>query len=161
RHVAAGFTELRVPLVGPGTGTPVTNRLELTLADRAEHYSDFGTTNNPQMGLIWRPLAELKLRATYGTSFRAPLLNDLNPVPFQVVHLPEFDPATGGVTNTLAVFGGNPDLKPEKARTWTAGLDFSPHSLPDFHASATYYDIKFTNVITDPEFSVDILDVLN
>jgi iron complex outermembrane receptor protein len=156
RRVTAAFSELRVPIFGRGAA----NRLELTLADRVEHYSDFGSTNNPQVGLIWNPLLELKVRATYGTSFRAPLLNDLNPVPFQVVPLPELDPATGGTTNALVVFGGNPDLQPEKARTWTAGVDFTTSSAPSFHGSATYYDIKFTNVVTDPEFSVDITDAL-
>jgi outer membrane cobalamin receptor len=161
RDVAAGFIELRVPLIGQGKTTGSSNRLELTLADRGEHYSDFGSTNNPQTGLIWRPLADVKFRATYGTSFRAPLLTNLNPVPFQVVPLPEPDPQTGGITNTLAVFGGNPDLQPEKARTWTAGVDFTAHSLPDLRISATYYDIKFTNVITDPEFNVDVTNALS
>lgn len=158
REVGGGFAEFRVPLLGPA-GAITADRLELTAADRIEHYSEFGSTNNPQVGLIWRPWAALKARATYGTSFRAPLLNDLNPVPFEVVPLPVADPTTGGVTNTLAVFGGNPDLKPEKARTWTAGLDFTP--LPDFRASATYYNIRFTDVITDPEYSVDITNVLS
>jgi len=161
RRVGAVFAEFRVPLAGPADSPVSAHRLELTLADRMEHYSDFGFTNNPQIGLIWRPFAQLKARATYGTSFRAPLLNDLNPVPFEVVPAPEPDPTTGGVTNTLAVFGGNPDLKPEKARTWTVGLDFTPHTEPDFRASATYYDIKFTDVVTDPEFSVDLTNVLS
>jgi iron complex outermembrane receptor protein len=161
RNVGAGFAELRVPLAGPGRGLPTANRLELTLADRAEHYSDFGSTNNPQIGVIWRPLADVKVRGTYGTSFRAPLLNDLNPVPFQVVPVPEFDPTTGGMTNSMVVFGGNPNLRPEKARTWTVGLDFSAQSLPEFHASATYYDIRFSDVVTDPEFSVNIEDALH
>jgi len=161
RRVGAAFAEFRVPLAGPVDATATAHRLEVTIADRIEHYSDFGFTNDPLVGLIWRPLAELKARATYGTSFRAPLLNDLNPVPFEVVPLPEPDPITGGVTNTLAVFGGNPDLKPEKARIWTAGLDFTPHTQPDFHASATYYDIRFNDVVTNPQFSVNIIDVLS
>ena len=158
RQVGAIFAEFRVPLLGPNASGA--QRLELTLADRLEHYSEFGLTNNPQVGLIWRPVADLKARATYGTSFRAPLLNDLNPVPFEVVPLPEPDPTTGGVTNTLVAFGGNPDLKPEKARTWTAGLDFTPQAVPDFRASATYYNIRFTDVVADPEFSVDLANVL-
>ena len=161
RRVGAAFAEFRVPLAGPRDAAAAAQRLELTLADRMEHYSDFGFTNNPQVGVIWRPFADLKARATYGTSFRAPLLNDLNPVPFEVVPLPEPDPTTGGVTNTLGVFGGNPDLRPEKARIWTAGLDFTPRAAPDFRASATYYDIRFTEVVTDPEFSVDITNVLS
>lgn len=160
REVDAGFAEFRVPVLGPRE-TSAADQLELTLADRIEHYSEFGFTNNPQVGVIWRPVADLKARATYGTSFRAPLLNDLNPVPFEVVPFPEPDPTTGGVTNTLLVFGGNPDLKPEKARTWTVGLDFTPQAQPDFRASATYYNIRFTNVITDPEYSVDITNVLS
>ena len=65
------------------------------------------------------------------------------------------------MTNTLIAFGGNPDLKPEKARTWTAGLDFTPQAVPDFHASATYYNIRFTDVVADPEFSVDLANVLS
>ena len=160
RAVDAGFAEFRVPLLSH-RDTTAADQLELTLADRIEHYSEFGFTNNPQVGVIWRTVADLKARATYGTSFRAPLLNDLNPVPFEVVPFPEPDPTTGGVTNTMLVFGGNPDLRPEKARTWTVGLDFTPHAEPDFRASATYYDIRFTNVITDPEYSVDITNVLS
>ncbi|HEY6926608.1 MAG TPA: TonB-dependent receptor [Steroidobacteraceae bacterium] len=160
REVEAIFAEFRVPLVGPSKISSAL-RLELTVADRLERYDEFGITNNPQFGLIWRPFAELKARATYGTSFRAPLLSDLNPVPFEVVPVPEPDPTTGGVTNTLTVFGGNPALKPEKARTWTVGLDFSPRAQPDFRASATYYDVRFSDVVTDPEFSVNVLDVLS
>jgi len=161
RNVKAGFVELRVPLIGGSNRLPGIDQLELTLADRAEHYSDFGSTNNPQVGLIWRPIPDLKARGTYGTSFRAPLLNDLNPVPFQAVPLPEFDPASGDLTNSLLVFGGNPHLRPEKADTWTVGLDFAPQALPEFHASATYYNIRFSDVVTDPEFSVDIFDALS
>jgi len=162
RHVEAAFTEIRVPLIGPpANSASAANRLEVTLADRDEHYSDFGSTNNPQIGLIFRPLLGLKFRGTYGTSFRAPLLNDLNPVPNEVIPVPESDPSTGGVTNTLAIFGGNPDLKPERARTWTVGLDVTTPSVPDFQLSATYYDILFTDLITDPEFAVDVSNVLS
>jgi len=32
--------------------------------------------------------------------------------------------------------------------------------MPEFRASATYYNIRFSDVVTDPEFSVDILDAL-
>lgn len=162
RGVGAVFAEFRVPLIGPLIESPQALRLELTIADRLERYNEFGFTNNPQFGFIWRPFTELKARATYGTSFRAPLLSDLNLVPFEVVPLPEPDPNTGGgLTNTLGVFGGNPGLQPEKARTWTVGLDYTSRSAPEFRVSATYYDIRFTDVVTDPEFSVNILDVLS
>jgi iron complex outermembrane receptor protein len=77
------------------------------------------------------------------------LLSDLNPVPSQVAALPgaAFNPAPGGTPNTLLVFGGNPDLKPEKARVWTAGLDFEPPQISGLTAKLTYYDIVFKNQI--------------
>ena len=160
RDVTAGFLELRVPLMGASRALSGANRLELTLADRDEHYSDFGASNNPQVGLIFRPLQQVKLRGTYGTAFKAPLLSDLNPVPLQVVALPEFDPRTNMQSNTLAEFGGNPTLRAEKAKTWTLGADFTSQSVP-VHASVTYYNIRFSDLIEDPEFSVDITNALS
>lgn len=142
-----------MPLMGPGIPGSSANPLELSFADRFEHYSDFGSTNNPKVGLVWRPTQGLKLRGTYGTSFKAPLLNDLNPVPFQVAAFPTPDPRTGGFTNVLAVFGGNPVLQPEKAKTWTVGVDWTPKELPGLRAAATYYEIRFKNRITDAQLA--------
>ena len=44
--------------------------------------------------------------------------------------------------------GGNPNLTPEKADTYTAGFVFQPSFLPNFVASVDYYDIKIQNTIT-------------
>lgn len=159
RSIGAGFAEFRIPLVG---GSLRSNpALELNLADRYEHYSDFGATNNPQLGLIWKPLVDVKLRGTVGTSFKAPLLNDLNPNPSQIVVLPEFDPqggqkscspfnTTNTCSNAIILLGGNPGLTSEKARTWTAGLDVKPSATPGLSVSVTYYDIYSKDRITDP-----------
>jgi len=149
RRVGAGYVELRIPIVGQGGGGRSDSALELSLADRGEHYSDFGSTNNPQLGAIWHPLSSVAIRGTYGTSFKAPLLSELNPVPSEVVPIPGylFNPAPGGTPNTLTVYGGNPDLKPERATTWTVGLDFKPLQLAGFTAKLTYYDIVFRNQI--------------
>jgi outer membrane receptor protein involved in Fe transport len=149
RHVDAGYAELHVPVVGPsgvGGGDP---RVDLTVADRAEHYSDFGSTNNPQFGAIWKSYDDLTFRGTYGTSFKAPLLSELNPIPAQVTPIPAeiFNPAPGGTLNTLIVYGGNPDLKPEKATSWTVGADFKPAQIAGFSAKLTYYHIVFRDQI--------------
>ena len=162
REVAAAFIELRIPLVGPAAGsTPRDNRLTVSLADRGEHYSDFGSTNNPQLGLIWKPSRDLLFRGAFGTSFHAPLLNDLNPVPFQVVPYPEFDPRTGGTTNSLIEFGGNPDLQPEKATTWTVGLDLHPEEVPGLRGNLGYYNIHFKNRIANIQLQgIDLTDAL-
>jgi iron complex outermembrane recepter protein len=156
RDVDAGYVELHVPVIGQTTSSHGDPALELTLADRAEHYSDFGFTNNPQFGLIGKASSSVTIRGTYGTSFVAPLLSQLNPVPSQVVPLPGavFNPVPGEtIPNTLALFGGNPGLTPEKAKVWTVGLDFKPPEVEGLTAKLTYYDIVFTNEIVNAQSS--------
>ena len=46
RHMYAGFAELFVPLFGASNAIPGFQRLDLSLAGRHEHYSDFGNTTN-------------------------------------------------------------------------------------------------------------------
>jgi iron complex outermembrane recepter protein len=161
RDVDAGYVELHVPVIGQTSGSHGDPALELTLADRAEHYSDFRFTNNPQFGLIGKASSSVTIRGTYGTSFVAPLLSELNPVPFSVVPLPGtyFNPVPGQtIPNVLALSGGNPDLGPEKARVWTVGLDFKPPEVDGLTAKLTYYDIVFTNEIATAQQSVMLND---
>jgi len=153
RRVGAGFAEIRVPLIAPAMGVPAVERLELTLADREEHYSDFGSTNDPAFGLIWLPVSSLKVRATYGRSFVAPLLSEINPVPFEVVAfntslLPGSAPPSGDV-NELVVFGGNPDLRAQTAKTWTFGADWNADSASGLRGHLNYYAIEFRERITN------------
>jgi len=62
----------------------------------------------------------------------------------------------GGSTNTIPqgtagqltqLQGGNPDLKPERADTYTLGLTFQPQALPDFAGSLDYYRIKLKDAV--------------
>src|SRR6202789_3557277 len=157
RDVDAGYVELHVPIIGQTSGSHGDPALELTLADRAERYSDFGSTNNPQFGLIGKASSSVTLRGTYGTSFVAPLLSQLNPVPPAVQSFPGtlFNSAPGPrIPHTLVVDGGNPNLGPEKARVWTVGLDFKPPEVDGLTAKLTYYDIVFTNEIATAQQSV-------
>jgi outer membrane receptor protein involved in Fe transport len=147
RSIYAAFAELNLPLVGAGASTTA-NRLELNLAHRYEHYDDFGSTSNPKIGLSWQPLSALKLRGTYGEAFRAPQLNELNPVPDQVAAQTAFNPVTGLDTNYLLVEGGNPNLEPQTAKSWTFGFDWVPNSVQGLQVSATYYKIDYKKLIT-------------
>jgi iron complex outermembrane recepter protein len=153
RDTAAGFVELRVPLIGARERGSGPRRLELTAADRQEHYSDFGSTNNPTVGLIAHPVASLKLSATAGRSFVAPLLSELNPTPFEVAafntsQVPGSAPP-GGNVDELAVFGGNPALRAQTARTWTLGAEWSPHESSGPRGRLSYYGIRFKDRITN------------
>jgi iron complex outermembrane recepter protein len=153
RNTFAGFLEVRVPLIGASDSSPGTRRLELSAADRQEHYSDFGSTNNPTFGLIGHPVESLKVSATVGKSFVAPLLSELNPVPFEVIAfntslLPGSAPPSGNV-DELVVFGGNPNLKAQTGRTWSLGAEWSPREASGFRARVNYYGIHFSDRITN------------
>jgi iron complex outermembrane recepter protein len=161
RDVDAAYVELHVPVIGQTASSHGDPALELTLADRVEHYSDFGSTNNPQFGLIGKASSSVTIRGTYGTSFVAPLLSQLDPVPSQVLPIPGtlFTPVPGQTNpNTLEVVGGNPNLTPEKARVWTVGLDFKPPEVEGLTAKLTYYDIVFTDEIVIAGQSFNQLD---
>jgi iron complex outermembrane receptor protein len=55
-----------------------------------------------------------------------------------------------------ALEGGNPDLRPEAADTWTVGLVFTPTALPAFALTIDYYDIRVSGVIAtiDPDVTI-------
>lgn len=159
RDVLAGFLELRVPLLGPSEAIS-TSRLELVLAGRHERYSDFGTSNNPKFGFVWKPISGLKFRGSYGTSFKAPILNDLNESPSLVFSRRVFDPQVSGSRNIVVIQGGNPDLAPEEATTWSIGAELNPSSLPGMHVELTYYDIEFENRIVTPSTTISSAEAL-
>jgi len=151
RQVKSVYSELFVPLIGNRNATAYAKRLELSLAARYERYSDFGSTTNPKVGVRWGINDKVSLNSTYGTSFRAPSLVDnlgsLDSLSLTNVFVQNFtDPtAPGGVRRGILVNGGNPDLKPEEATTWSFGADFKP--LRGWNISASYYKIDYTDRI--------------
>lgn len=153
RRISAGFAELAVPLVASDQSVPLVRRLDLSLAGRVEHYSDFGTTANPKLGARWEPIEGVGLRATYGTSFRAPGFNDLRRAPqldliFSIALADPKSPT--GTTNVVVLRGNKPGLDPERATTWTAGLDVEPRFAPGLRISAGWYDIRYRDRIASP-----------
>ena len=154
RTITAAFTEVSVPLVGDAIDPHAVPRLELSLAGRYEHYNDFGDTFNPKLGLQWAPLRSLKLRASWDTSFKAPNLVDLSDVGNLSGIVSLSDPRSpSGRSYTLVLQGGNPDLKEERAITWTAGLDLAPQALPGFQLSVTGYSIDYKDQVIQPGLS--------
>src|SRR5690349_18811766 len=57
---------------------PFHERFELSLGERYEHYSDFGSSRSPRLGLTFLPAAGLSLRGTWSKSLRPPNLVDLD-----------------------------------------------------------------------------------
>lgn len=158
RNVKSIYGELFVPIFGADNAMPGVYSLALSLSGRYDHYSDFGSTTNPKIGLTWEPVDGVKLRGSYGHSFRAPGLRDLGSTVgsyYSAAALVDAfgarDPSRGAdQVNTILLFGGNRSLTPETARTWSLGADLRPKFAPNLSASVTFYDIKYDNVIGTP-----------
>ncbi|HET9394552.1 MAG TPA: TonB-dependent receptor, partial [Nitrospiraceae bacterium] len=149
RTVKSAFTEVFVPVLSPAAGHET--RLEISASGRYDEYSDVGSTFNPKFGVLWSPLRALKLRATYGRSFRPPLLSQLAPIPVYYTWLVANADSPSGFTDTLiSESQGISDLDPEKAETFTVGFNLTPATLPGFSASGTYFDTQFRGRIAPP-----------
>jgi len=152
RHINSLFSQVALPLMGDPMSPRAVPRLELIASGRYEHYSDFGGTFNPTVRVRWIPAQSLKVRASWGRSFRAPKLDDLYDTSTNIagsVVLP--DPKSpSGLSTVLVEQGSNPTLKQETAKTWTAGFDFAPGFLPNSTFSLTYYAIDYENRIAQP-----------
>ncbi len=147
RTVSAGFIELRAPLVGETNRRTGIERLEVSAAGRIESYDDVGTSTVPKLGLVWAPSRDVTFRATWGRAFRAPSLGELND---RFLITPVFLTKGADTVLSLLLFGGNQDLKPETATTWTAGLDWTPKALPGLKVTASTFETRFKDRIGQP-----------
>ena len=157
RNIRSAFAEVFVPIFGEANAAPLFHRLSLSLSGRYDEYSDFGSTTNPKVGLNWDPVESVTVRGTYGRSFRAPGVRQVGAtvgsVYYDATTAAVFarDPMRGAAqVNTIQLIGGNRDLQPEEARTYSFGLDWLPSFLPGLGASVTFYDIEFTEAIGTP-----------
>lgn len=147
RNVDAIFAELFVPLVGSGNGSPGLERLSLSIAARHENYSDFGSTTNPKLGITYAPWEGLTLKGTYGTSFRAPTFTEVSTVGGGAGLYFDTLPGPNGNLQGIGIAGGNPGLSPEKATTWSFGVEATPLDIPGFTASLNYFRIDYRDQI--------------
>lgn len=159
RDVRSLFGELHVPIFSRLNRLPGLERLTFTAAARYEHYDRFGGSLDPEVGLLWSPVSGLSLRASYGTSFRAPLLSESIGL-YNVFYFPAFvltaaGPPASGIA--LATGGTNPDVGPEQSESWTAGLDFEPRFAPGLRLRVNYYDIHFSERIALPAPSLIVI----
>jgi iron complex outermembrane recepter protein len=157
RDVTAGYLELNVPLVGAENARTGVQKLTLSMAGRVEDYSDVGTTMNPKVGLIWGPLKDLSFHVSYGTSFRAPALAEVDAEPS---YDPSLLPKGSSTVLSLILFGGNTALRPETADNWSAGATYVPRQLPALHLNATWFRTRFEDQIGQPA-NQNLLTVLS
>jgi iron complex outermembrane recepter protein len=147
RHIEYGFGEITLPLIGAQTAQRGAQELVLTLAGRYEDYSDVGTHFSPQVGLSYEPLQALRLRGTWNRSFHAPSLFQKYYSYFAI--LSPVEAPTGGSTVALVPLGGNSALQPETAKSFTVGADYQPPEVRTLRMSATYFNVRYNNRITE------------
>lgn len=172
------YGELRIPIL---SDTPFFQKLELDGAARHSNYSSFGSNTTYTVSALWKPVNDLLIRGGYAESLRAPSIGELyaglsrtdqtiNDPCTNVAGSPWQTDATvranciangvpaGGTYaeptgGQIGVFSqGSTALKPETAKTWTAGIVYSPAWARDSFASAfsievNYYNISLKNAI--------------
>lgn len=170
RYVAALFGELNVPLVSSQNAKPLMQALTLSISGRYDYYQKLGGRVNPKFGVVYSPFEDFNLHASYGTNFAAPNMGLVT----SIFSVPQYNSnqnlrvATGpyagtllGTINILNIGGGNPELTPEKAKTYSFGFDYSPKFVEGLRFGATWYAVNYTNliykatqadVITNPAF---------
>jgi iron complex outermembrane receptor protein len=68
------FGETSIPIIKGVTGI---EDLSLDASARYTHYKSYGGNTTYKVGLNWQVIPDVRLRGTYGTSFRAPALYEL------------------------------------------------------------------------------------
>jgi outer membrane receptor protein involved in Fe transport len=175
------FGEALFPLVEGRPG------IELLSIDAAYRYStyDIGVeASSFKVGAEYAPTNDVRLRGSFQRATRAP--NVLELFTSQGLNLfdADQDPCGLGGNATLAdcvatgvpaglfgsaglnspagqfnfLQGGNPNLDPEEADTYTVGIVLTPTMLPAFTASIDYYNIEITDRIdiVDPNITLDL-----
>ena len=151
RHLTYEFGEIRLPLVHPESDRIGLERAEISISGRHESYSDFGSTTTPKIGLIYAPIKDLSLRASWGKAFRAPtLIEEHGFTQALAADASLFGISTPADAQIFETSGSNASLKPETARTWSAGVDFKPGWAPGFRTSLTYFNIDYRDRIGYP-----------
>jgi iron complex outermembrane receptor protein len=165
--VSEVFMEALVPLfVGDGAF----KALDLDLGYRYSDYDRSGGANTYKLGLIGE-IGIVRPRIGYNRAIRAPGINDLF-APQRTILFDDTDPCSGSAPDRTAAecartgvsaaqygtipanpaeqnnqfVGGNPNLTPEQADTYTVGLVFSP--IENLNVAVDYYDVSIEETIT-------------
>jgi outer membrane receptor protein involved in Fe transport len=164
------YTEARLPIL---QGLPLADLLSVNGSFRRSSYSTGKDTNTYGVGAEWAPDRAYRLRGSYQRAIRHANVNELFQPQGQNLFGLSTDPCSGtaGAPKATAAQcartglapalygtdidspagqynffqGGNPDLTPEKASTYTVGFVMNP--IRNFTASIDWYDIKIEEAI--------------
>ena len=168
-HVSEAFIEMNVPIAD---NLPGIDQLAFNTGYRYSKYTLGFTTNTYKFGLEYAPIKDIRFRGSFNQAVRAPNIGELFAAqtigPNGSVDpcwgpTPSLTPAQCALTGVTAAqyghlganpanqfneqLGGNAQLTPEIAHTWSYGFVFQPTFLPSFYTSVDYYDIRITGAI--------------
>jgi outer membrane receptor protein involved in Fe transport len=166
RTVGSAYAELAVPVVSPEMGIPLVRRIDLQIAGRFEHYSDFGSVAKPKIAGAWDLFDGLRIRGSYSEGFRAPNLEQVNATQYaRLATNNDFVRCEADVrARRIATFAtcgraqgyslllsGNPDLKPEESTNRSVGIVFEPRFVPPefgrFRFTADWWRIEQKGIV--------------
>ncbi len=164
------FGETQIPVINDG----FVHELSFNAGYRRSDYdtsggSSFGT-NTWKIGAELAPIPDIRFRGTYNQAVRAPNVSELfsavfvglsgsnDPCAGIVVSATDYGCIAQGLTvggGTPAnpagqyngLLGGNPNLKPERAKTWTVGAVIQPSVIEGLALTVDYYNIKVDDAI--------------
>lgn len=153
RKVTSGYAETVIPLAAPKNNLPLLNSFEVSGSVRFERYSDFGNTTRPKVGINYKPVDWLMLRASYNEGFSAPVLPLVfYPTQFSVDTQPgTSDPYYGaatGVTQYVAKSQTNATkLLPSTSIGKGAGIVINVPGVKRLSITADYWQISQDNLV--------------
>ena len=152
QRVYYGFAELNLPIFGPSQHIAGVDRLTFNAAIRYEDYADIDRLATPKLGAIYSPLPGLEIKASWGKSFKAPTLYQqfseryASLYPVTVLG----GAGTGPASTAILLEGANPDLKAERATTWSMTAVIEPPAITGLRAEIGYFDIDYRNRVATP-----------
>jgi outer membrane receptor protein involved in Fe transport len=164
------FAEGLIPLV---QDKQFAKDLSLEAGIRESDYTSTGTHATYKLQASWAPVPDFKFRVGYNRATRSPNITELyaaqgtgeggfgdpcaGPTPAYTpaqclrtgVPLAQYGHVLDNPAGQYTIFGGgNPNLQPEVANTWTAGAVLTPRKvLPGFTATFDFYNVQINNTI--------------
>ncbi|HYE49046.1 MAG TPA: TonB-dependent receptor [Azospirillaceae bacterium] len=158
-----GYAELAVPLLAD---LPLARSLDLSAAVRYSDYSTFGGATTTKLGLAYRPVDDVLLRGTFSEGFRAPSILELYQGGRETL-FQGTDPCNGGGAGLPGCAGvptgynqnrfgngllrgstgGNLDLDPETADTYSVGVALTPSWVEGLSLTSDWYRITVKDAI--------------
>jgi len=179
------FVEAEIPMF---SDTVLAEEFSINASWRYTDYKSYGADDTYRVAVNWQVRPSVRLRATKGTSFRAPDLFEqflANETGFVnafgrdvcINYGENFDPTTtvyqncmseglatdfgsAGTPSIRTVTGGNDELKAETSDSWSAGFIVTPESV-NVSVAMSWFDIKLKNTVSSPTAGFILGDCYN